>query len=185
MAAVEYGRNKPIPGSSSSHRNRSKKDKDEDEAATGSTVPSLALLVGVYLPHRHETTKRMKQLSDNNQEKDELGSSNTNNTENEEAKKVESVSNVKRRKSSSAAPSSSSSFGTSTGSSIISGLAVGSFCRWRGCLCKGTKIPVLSSGKQSKHALCGLHSILRSFLEGKTGRKTSKINPRRRSGVKT
>jgi hypothetical protein len=107
-------------------------------------------------------------LSDNNQEKDEHGSSNTNNTENEEAKKVESVSNLKRRKSSSAVPSSSSSSEPSTGSSIISGLAVGSFCRWRGCLCKGTKIPVLSSGKQSKHALCGLHSILRSFLEGKT-----------------
>ena len=169
VAAVEYGRNKPIPGSSSSHRNRSKKDKDEDEAATGSTVPSLALLVGVHLPHRHESTNRMNQLSDNNQEKDEHGSSNTNNTENEEAKKVESVSNLKRRKSSSAVPSSSSSSSEpSTGSSIISGLAVGSFCRWRGCLCKGTKIPVLSSGKQSKHALCGLHSILRSFLEGKT-----------------
>jgi hypothetical protein len=146
VAAVEYSRNKPLPGS---RRNSNKKD---DEDATGSTVPCLALLVGVYLPHRHRSSL-------NDGANDHGSGDDEDKHPHAEEKKIERVDNdevdVVRKRSSSISES-----------TIISGLAVGSFCRWRGCLCKGTKIPVLSSGKQSKHALCGLHSILRSFLEG-------------------
>ena len=156
VAAVEWSRNKPIPGQ---NRRNSKKDKEEDEA-TGSTVPCIALLVGVELPHRHRTkSTREKTRTDVDEKKTNpngdvaTGAAAGGATGATGATAATNV--IKKRRSSSG-----------SGDSIISGLAVGSFCRWRGCLCKGTKIPVLSSGKQSKHALCGLHSILRSFLEG-------------------
>ena len=54
VAAVEYSKNKPIPGQS---RSRSK-SKESEEEATGSTVPCVALLVGVELPHRASKGKR-------------------------------------------------------------------------------------------------------------------------------
>ena len=159
VAAIEYSRNKPIPGS---RRNSAKKDskKDEDDA-TGSTVPCIALLVGVDLPHRHP--KRRKQPSDGGNDGDKP----TDQTE----KGVVAIPNANNNNIGSAAAAVSSApkrkrSSSVTNEPIISGLAVGSFCRWRGCLCRGTKIPILSNGKQSKHALCGLHSILRSFLEG-------------------
>ena len=134
VAAVEYSKNKPIPGS----RSRSK-SKESEEEATGSTVPCVALLVGVELPHRSS--------------KGESGEGREGG-EGDAEKKEERLKLEDKTATTSTVDKVTTSDQSKIEKKIITGLSVGSFCRWRGCLCKGTKIPVLSSGKQSKHALC-------------------------------
>jgi hypothetical protein len=100
VAAVEYGRNvrDKRRGSGRRDSDADKDDKDGKARSAESTVPTVALLVGVELPHRSEDSTEI----------------------------VEQTDHLGRKSSDSVLP--------------VSGLSVGGFCRWRGCLCKGTKV---------------------------------------------
>ena len=118
VAAVEYSKNKPIPGS----RSRSK-SKESEEEATGSTVPCVALLVGVELPHRSSGGE--------SREGGEGG-------EGGAEKKEERLKLEDKTATTSTVDKVTTSDQSKIEKKIITGLSVGSFCRWRGCLCKGT-----------------------------------------------
>ncbi len=149
VAAVAYGReNKDLRRSMGGRRDSKSSNKDDDDDKT-STVPFLALLVGVDLPHR--ASSAASTASGSTTERSNSSDEGKSEAEVAAAAKARAAQVAKRR---------------CVPAGPISGLSVGNFCRWRGCLCEGTKIPVLASGKNSKHVLCGLHSILRSFLEG-------------------
>ena len=105
VAAVEFGRTVRENREKRRAINRRDSDVDKDEngktRSAESTVPAIALLVGVELPHRKETPEIVEQN--------------------------EIPASVKSKDS----------------GMPVSGLSVGGFCRWRGCLCKGVKVSFL------------------------------------------
>ena len=99
---MEYGRNirDKKRGSSRRDSENDKEVKDSKGRSVESTVPCVALLVGVELPHRDNSSEAKEHVEHRN-------------------KRCKSIEEP------------------------VSGLSVGGFCRWRGCLCRGTKVSMV------------------------------------------
>lgn len=152
-------------GHKSSSRRRSSSSTSHDSGsseASSSTVPSVALIIAVELPHRSRALSKSTQKAPGVSEGAEAPGEQDSHGGREEEKNEQGAAKGQSKTRSSGVETSSKK----AVSGNVSGISVGGFCRWRGCLRKGVKVPIMASGKTSKHILCGLHVILRSFLEG-------------------